>query len=121
MQSYRFSLSRQSKVARAPGIAVAALLVIAAVLGSPAPALAQGVARAATAASAATEPVRVNINEADVETLARSLNGVGPGKAEAIVRYREAFGEFVSVDELAEVKGIGTATVERNRDIITLD
>jgi competence protein ComEA len=46
---------------------------------------------------------------------------VGPSKAEEIVRYREAFGPFETVDELAEVKGIGKSTLEKNRDLITLE
>ncbi len=63
----------------------------------------------------------VNINRADASALASGLRGVGPSKAEEIVRYREAFGPFQSVDELAEVKGIGKSTLEKNRDLITLE
>ena len=70
----------------------------------------------ATAAHAAGE--RVNINSADAATLDRVLDGVGPSKAEAIVAYRKANGAFRSVEQLASVKGIGLATVERNRDRI---
>ena len=63
----------------------------------------------------------VNINTADAATLAASLKGVGAARAEEIVRYREAYGPFKSVDELTDVKGIGTATLEGNRAIITLE
>ena len=63
----------------------------------------------------------VNINVADAATLAAALNGVGLSRAEEIVRYREAYGPFSSVEELAEVKGIGEATLEKNRTVITLD
>jgi len=66
------------------------------------------------------EPAAVNINTADVETLA-SLNGIGPSKAEAIVAYREANGPFQSADELVNVKGIGAATVEKNADSVTTE
>lgn len=59
------------------------------------------------------EPATININTADIETLA-SLNGIGQSKAEAIVAYREANGPFQSSDELANVKGIGERTVEKN-------
>ena len=62
----------------------------------------------------------VNINTASVEELAQNLTGVGGSKAEAIVRYREQFGPFESVEELAEVTGIGSSTVERNRGRIRL-
>jgi competence protein ComEA len=63
----------------------------------------------------------VNINVADAATLAAALNGVGLSRAEEIVRYREAYGPFSSVEELAEVKGIGESTLEKNRTVITLD
>jgi competence protein ComEA len=62
----------------------------------------------------------VNINVASANELASLLNGVGARKAEAIVRYREQFGPFESVDELSEVAGIGASTVERNRAVIRL-
>ena len=57
----------------------------------------------------------LNINTADAATLASQLLGVGKAKAEAIVAYREMHGPFVSIDDLAKVKGIGLKTVERNR------
>lgn len=63
---------------------------------------------------------RVNINTADAATLDRVLDGVGPSKAEAIIAYRKANGAFRSADQLASVKGIGLATVERNRDRIVV-
>jgi competence protein ComEA len=62
----------------------------------------------------------VNINTADAQTLARVLTGVGESRAEAIVRYREQHGEFVDIYELANVKGIGERTVERNESKIVL-
>jgi competence protein ComEA len=63
---------------------------------------------------------RVNINTADAATLDRVLVGVGPSKAEAIVAYRRANGPFRSAEQLAAVRGIGLATVERNRDRIAV-
>ena len=57
----------------------------------------------------------VDINTADAAELARVLDGVGRSKAEAIVAHRDEFGPFTDVDELRYVKGIGAATVERNR------
>jgi len=63
----------------------------------------------------------VNINTADAATLAQSLDGVGMAKAQAIVAWREANGAFESADQLTEVKGIGAALVDRNRDAIQLD
>ncbi|KFE56120.1 competence protein ComEA [Pseudomonas syringae] len=63
---------------------------------------------------------QVNINTADAETLQKELSGIGKGKALAIVAYREANGEFTSVDELIEVKGIGKAILDKNRDKISI-
>jgi competence protein ComEA len=57
----------------------------------------------------------VNINTADAKTLARELVGVGPAKAEAIVKYRAEKGPFKSPDELKKVEGIGAATYEHNK------
>ena len=63
----------------------------------------------------------VNINRADAAALAQNLNGIGEAKAQKIIEYREQHGGFQSIDELANVPGIGAKTVERNRDSISLD
>jgi len=63
---------------------------------------------------------RVNINTADAETLALALDGVGISRAQDIIAYREQHGEFTEVDQLIRVRGIGPATLERNRDRIML-
>ncbi len=62
----------------------------------------------------------LNINTADAQSLADAISGVGLKKAEAIVSYREQYGSFDSVDDLAMVKGIGQRTVELNRDNLTV-
>ena len=62
----------------------------------------------------------VNINKADAQTIATSLDGIGVSKAQAIVAYRDAHGPFKSVDDLGNVKGVGAKTLERNRDAIQL-
>ena len=67
----------------------------------------------------ADEPI--DVNTATVEQLAEALNGVGPSKAQAIVEYREANGPFEHIDELVNVRGIGIATVDKNRDMILLE
>ena len=66
--------------------------------------------------AAQTAPVaaKVNLNTADADTLARELVGIGAAKAEAIIAHRKAHGPFATVDELLEVKGIGTAILEKN-------
>ncbi|AIR91631.1 ComEA family DNA-binding protein [Pseudomonas cremoricolorata] len=58
---------------------------------------------------------RVDLNKADALTLQKELAGIGKAKADAIVAYRDAHGPFTSVDELLEIKGIGSALLERNR------
>lgn len=57
----------------------------------------------------------VNINTADARTLAKELVGVGPAKAEAIVKYRSDKGPFKVPEELKKVEGIGEATFEHNK------
>jgi len=66
----------------------------------------------------ADEPV--NINTADAKTLAEAIHGVGVKRAEAIVSYRTRNGDFVSVDELTQVPGIGAKTVEKSREKLTV-
>jgi competence protein ComEA len=60
----------------------------------------------------------LDVNSADAMAIAAALDGVGLTKAQEIVAYREMFGNFHSVEELADVKGIGPATVEKNRQRI---
>mgnify|MGYP003384295561 FL=1 len=71
-----------------------------------------------TSALASAEAARLDINLADAESLAASLVGIGLTKAREIVRYRELHGDFVAIEELTEVKGIGLATVEKNRHLV---
>lgn len=62
---------------------------------------------------------KININTATAEVL-EQLNGIGPKKAQAIVRYREENGPFSSVDEIAKVPGIGEKTLDQFKEQITL-
>ena len=64
---------------------------------------------------------QVNINTADADTLSSELSGVGLSKAEAIVAYREQHGPYKQLEDLTKVKGIGTATIEKNKTKITLE
>jgi competence protein ComEA len=63
---------------------------------------------------------KVNINTADAKTLAAALEGIGPSRAEAIVRYRQEHGPFKSVEALANVKGIGESVVKTNLERMTV-
>jgi competence protein ComEA len=66
------------------------------------------------------EKSQVDINKADAETLALALEGIGLSKAREIVAHRERFGEFKTIDDLEQVRGIGPATIARNRDKILI-
>ena len=59
----------------------------------------------------------VDINTANSDELS-SLNGIGSSKAQAIVAYRKGHC-FKSINELSNVKGIGTKTVEKNKSNLT--
>jgi competence protein ComEA len=67
-------------------------------------------------AAAPAKSAKLDLNDADAATLQKELSGVGEAKAKAIVAYRETNGPFASVEELLEVKGIGKAILDRNRD-----
>ncbi|PCJ48888.1 MAG: hypothetical protein COA74_07865 [Gammaproteobacteria bacterium] len=62
----------------------------------------------------------VNINQASAEDISDVMTGVGINKAKVIVEYRDKNGAFKSIDQLLEVKGIGPATVEKNRHKLKL-
>ena len=49
-----------------------------------------------------------------------TLPGIGPVRANDIVVHRETNGSFVSVEEITEVAGIGPATLEQIRDLVTV-
>jgi competence protein ComEA len=72
----------------------------------------------ATLALPAFAATPVNVNKADAATIAKSLDGIGKSKAQAIVAWRAAHGPFKRVEDLAQVKGIGKGTLERNREAI---
>lgn len=70
--------------------------------------------------SSAAFAEQVNINTADAPTIAAVLDGVGAVKAQAIVAYRDSNGPFQTLEDLLNVNGIGPATLEKNRDRISL-
>lgn len=63
------------------------------------------------------ETSKVNINTASQNQL-EQLCGIGPVKAEAIIKYREANGCFKETTELTSVTGIGPKTLESIKDEI---
>lgn len=67
------------------------------------------------------QQLQVNVNEADAETIADVLVGIGASRARAIVEYREEHGRFSSLEDLTQVTGVGEATVMNNRDRIRFE
>ncbi len=71
-------------------------------------------------AADATIAQKVDINHADAESIAATLTGVGLKRAQAIVAYREKMGNFASLEQLIEVKGIGPSVLAKNKERIVL-
>jgi len=61
----------------------------------------------------------VNINSATADQL-DVLPGVGPATAASIIAYREQHGPFSSVEQLADVRGIGPAKLDALRGLVTV-
>jgi competence protein ComEA len=68
---------------------------------------------------AASAFAAVDINTASQAEL-ETVKGIGPAKAKAIVEYREKNGAFKSVDDLANVKGLGKASVAKLKNDLTV-
>jgi len=62
---------------------------------------------------------RININTATAEDLA-ALPGIGPTTAQRIIEYRTAHGPFTRIEDLMNVAGIGPATFDNIRALITV-
>ena len=60
---------------------------------------------------------KVNINTATLNEL-DSLPGIGPSTAQKIIDYREENGNFKTIEDLQNVKGIGDAKFEEIKDKI---
>jgi len=78
---------------------------------------ANGAAEPAVGGGGQTPSGPLDLNTATVEQL-DALPGVGPVTAEAIVSWRNANGQFTSVDQLGEVDGIGPARLEKLRGLV---
>ena len=58
------------------------------------------------------EEKKININAATEQEL-ESLKGIGPATAKNIIRYREEYGGFSSIEEIKNVKRIGDKIFEK--------
>lgn len=99
---------------------VFALLASVSLAANAAPAKSETAAPVAVQVASAGQASRINLNAADAATLQRELSGIGEAKAQAIVAYRESNGPYTSVDELLEVKGIGKAILDKNREMLEI-
>lgn len=66
-----------------------------------------------------TDGELVNINTATLEEL-DSLPGIGPTIAQRIIDYRTENGPFSTIDEIMDVSGVGPATFDEIKDLITV-
>ena len=61
----------------------------------------------------------VNVNTATQSEL-EAVKGLGPSKGKAIIAYREANGNFKSLDDLDKVKGFGKSSIDKLKDELTV-
>jgi len=69
--------------------------------------------------SSSALPQRIDINRAEAWLLT-ALPGIGDTHARDIMAYREQNGPFRTVSDLLKVKGIGQATLDKIKDLITV-
>jgi len=65
-------------------------------------------------------PQKISLNQAEVWLL-EALPGIGQGKAQAIVDYRDQHGHFHKTQDLLNVEGIGSSTLDKIRGLITVE
>ncbi len=61
----------------------------------------------------------IDINNASKEEL-MTLSGIGSGKADAIISYRDEQGRFNEISDIRSVSGIGDGTFDKIKDKITV-
>lgn len=62
---------------------------------------------------------KVKINYATQEEI-ETLPGIGPSKAQTIIKYREENGLFQTMEDLLDISGIGEKTLENMKDNIQI-
>jgi competence protein ComEA len=63
---------------------------------------------------------KVNLNRAET-WLISALPGIGVETAQAIVDYRNQHGPFRRIEDLLKVRGIGSSTLTKIKDLVTLE
>jgi len=68
---------------------------------------------------------KITVKLIDINTAPKidllTLPKIGPVTAERIIRYREDYGSFKSIDDLLKVKGIGVITLKKLKPFIKID
>jgi len=72
-----------------------------------------------TADESASPDALINVNTATAAEL-ETLPGIGEVMAQRIIEFRETYGDFILTDEITDVSGIGEATFENIKDLITV-
>lgn len=96
-------------------IVLASFLACLFLLGNVTP----GLSKDAKQAASVQELKQVNVNKASAEELV-TVRGIGPVIAKRIIDYRAANGAFKSLEELAQVNGIGKAKYEKMKEQLSL-
>jgi competence protein ComEA len=63
---------------------------------------------------------KININSANVDEL-QKIPGIGPSKANAIIKYRETNGPYKEIQELDDVPGIGPAMIGQMEPWVSIE
>lgn len=71
-------------------------------------------------AAVSASPHRINLNTATQAEL-ELLPGIGPAMAKRIMEYRASHGNFKTIDQLDNVKGIGPRTLTKLRPLVSVD
>ncbi|PTG12320.1 competence protein ComEA [Staphylococcus chromogenes] len=78
---------------------------------------AQGITPSLSNQDSQKQPINLNLAQ---ESDLIEVPGIGPSKAQSIIAYRDEKGEFKSVEDLKEIKGIGEKTFEKLKDYFTV-
>lgn len=87
--------------------------------GVPAKQVQKTQAKKAAQTQSQSQSQTVNINKAGAEAL-EALPGIGPALASRIITYRQENGPFKTVDDITQVRGIGSKMLAKLRPYLSL-